>query len=132
MCASSRFSDDKIRRRADVTELVERFCATVGFRQRYGAGKSRRNCAMRGLLSTLIVIGILVIGLGFYRGWFAMSSPETEAGSHKVDVNLTVDPDKMKEDAKSVKTSITDLTDKVTGEKTPDDQTTAPVKSINP
>ena len=48
---------------------------------------------------TLIVLALGVVGLGFYRGRFVLSG---DTGSHKVDVNLTVDPDKMKEDAESV------------------------------
>jgi hypothetical protein len=45
-----------------------------------------------------VVIGCLV-GIGFYRGWFALST-QTETATHKVDINLTVDPDRVERDAK--------------------------------
>ena len=63
---------------------------------------------MKKLSAMLFVIAILVIGLGFYRGWFAVSRPAADAGSNKVNINLEANPDKMKQDAKIV-------TDKATG-----------------
>jgi hypothetical protein len=53
--------------------------------------------------AVLFVLAILTIGLGFYRGWFAVSRSPSGAGSNKVNVNLTVDPDKMKSDTTMVK-----------------------------
>ena len=61
-------------------------------------------------LSTLIAITILVVGLGFYRGWFALSRPAAEPGSNKVNINLAANPDKMKQDAKMVTDKATALT----------------------
>jgi len=58
----------------------------------------------------LIVLAILVIGFGFYRGWFAMSSSNADKGSSKVNVNLTVDGDKIKEDATAVQDKTAELT----------------------
>ena len=58
----------------------------------------------------VIVMALCVIGLGFYRGWFVLSSHNRDTGSHKVDVNLTVDPDKMKQDGETVKEKVTELT----------------------
>lgn len=63
--------------------------------------------------SLLIVLAIIVISVGFYRGWFSVSGSR-EAVSHKVDVNLTVDPDKVKEDAEIVKAKAKELTSKTT------------------
>jgi hypothetical protein len=57
---------------------------------------------MKRLFPVLAVLLILVVGLGFYRGWFALSRSASDAGSNKVNVNLTVDPDKMKADTKMV------------------------------
>jgi hypothetical protein len=57
---------------------------------------------MKRLLPILTVLLILVVGLGFYRGWFALSRSPSGVGSNKVNVNLTVDPDKMKADTKMV------------------------------
>ena len=64
---------------------------------------------MKQFLALLIVLAILVIGVGFYRGWFTVSH-EREADSNKVDVNLTVDPDKVHEDAETVKNKAEQMT----------------------
>ena len=71
---------------------------------------------MKKLSIVLFVIVLLVVGVGFYRGWFALSSGSPDAGSNKVDVNLTMDRDKIKEDAETVKKKATELTGKVTEE----------------
>jgi cell division protein FtsX len=57
---------------------------------------------MKRLFPILTVLLILVVALGFYRGWFALSRSASGVGSNKVNVNLTVDPDKMKADTKMV------------------------------
>jgi hypothetical protein len=61
----------------------------------------------------LAVLVILVVGVGFYRGWFALSRP-VDAGSSKVNINLATDTDKMKQDAQTVKDKATELTGGVT------------------
>jgi hypothetical protein len=53
-----------------------------------------------------------MVAFGFYRGWFAFSSHDTDDGTNKVNVNLTVDRDKMQEGARGVKQKTTELTDK--------------------
>ena len=40
--------------------------------------------------------------LWLLQGWFAVSSPSPNAGSHEVNVNLTVDRDKIKADTDTV------------------------------
>jgi len=62
---------------------------------------------MRTLMMVLLVLVLCVVGLGFYRGWFVLSSHE--AGSNKVDINLTVDRDKVTQDAESMKKKTTEL-----------------------
>jgi hypothetical protein len=57
----------------------------------------------RNLFSIVVVLVLCVVGFGFYRGWFAMSSSNSGAESKKVSVNLTVDGDKMREDAATVR-----------------------------
>ena len=69
---------------------------------------------MRRLSAVLVVIAILVVGLGFYRGWFAVSRSVPDDGSNKVNINLAADPDKMKQDAAMVKDKATGLTGGVT------------------
>ena len=78
---------------------------------------------MNRLFAVLIVLALLVVGFGFYRGWFALSSRSPDAGSNKVNINLTVDRDKMQEDAETVKNRATELTGKATeGASEPGDQ----------
>ena len=67
---------------------------------------------MKRLYLTLIVLAVVVVGVGFYQGWFALSSGR-QAESQKVDVHLTVDPEKMKEDAGKVKDKTKGLTGQV-------------------
>ena len=68
---------------------------------------------MKRFRSMLIVLAIGVVGLGFYRGWFTVSESR-EAVSHKVDVHVTVDPDKVKADAQTVKDKASELVGETT------------------
>jgi hypothetical protein len=61
-------------------------------------------------LSALFAITILVVGLGFYRGWFAFSRSAHDTGSNKVSITLDANPNKMKEDAKIVTARAKQLT----------------------
>jgi hypothetical protein len=81
------------------------------------------------LSAVLIAIAILVVGLGFYRGWFALSRPAADAGSNKVNINLATDPDKMKQDAKLATDKATELTGGVTDDNKADGQASDTVKS---
>jgi hypothetical protein len=53
------------------------------------------------IVMLLIVVG--VVGLGFYRGWFHVSS---DRSAEKSNVTLTVDKDKVKQDAKDAKEKV--------------------------
>lgn len=87
---------------------------------------------MKRLIAVLVVLVLLVVGVGFYRGWFALSKSDADKGN-KVNVNLTVDGDKMREDAEAVKKKTSELTEKVTGgEQNSDDPETESVKTIDP
>jgi hypothetical protein len=46
----------------------------------------------------LSVIFVLVIGIGFIRGWFSVSKVSPEKGDNKVNVKFSVDREKMKSD----------------------------------
>ena len=66
-----------------------------------------------------IALMVLVFGtavLGFYRGWFTLSSQSGGTESNKVNINLTVDPDKAKVDAEKLKNQTKELRGKVTEE----------------
>ena len=79
-----------------------------------------------------MVLVILVIGAGFYRGWFALSRPASDAGSSTVNINLATDTDKMKQDAETVKDKATELTGGVTDDVKADGQDNDIVKSNDP
>ena len=64
---------------------------------------------MKKLCSLVIVLAIIVVGAGFYRGWFTLSSNRHVEG-HKVNVNLTVDEGKMKQDGEKLKEKTRELT----------------------
>lgn len=72
------------------------------------------------LLKALFVLAICVAVLGFYRGWFTLSSSGPDAESNKVDVNLTVDPDKVKEDVERVNDKAAELGNQATDNKSSD------------
>ena len=86
---------------------------------------------MKTLPAVLLAITILVVGVGFYRGWFALSRSAPEAGSNKVNINLAADPDKMKQDAEIVKDKATELTGGVTDDDKADGQASDIVKSTD-
>ncbi len=65
---------------------------------------------MKKLSVVLFAIVILVVGLGFYRGWFAFSRSAPDTGSSKVSITLDANPDKMKQDAKILTDRATKLT----------------------
>jgi major membrane immunogen (membrane-anchored lipoprotein) len=71
---------------------------------------------MKKLSLVLVVLAILVVGIGFYRGWFALSSQSQDAESNKTDINVTVDRGKVKEDVQEVKDKTTELAKKGTAE----------------
>jgi len=56
---------------------------------------------MKKFCLVLTVFAIIVIGLGFYRGWFTLTGGR-EAESDQIDVRLSVDTDKFKHDAGAV------------------------------
>jgi hypothetical protein len=65
---------------------------------------------------TLIVLAVIVVVAAFFRGWVALSGPHRVPDGHKVDVNLSVDPDKLKEDAERVKEKAVELEEKARDE----------------
>jgi cell division protein FtsX len=61
-------------------------------------------------VKVLVVLVLCVVGIGFYRGWFALSSPARDTASNKVNISLSMDGDKVKEDAETVKDKTSELT----------------------
>ena len=79
------------------------------------------------LFKAAVVLILCFVGLGFYRGWFVLSSQSSQPSDNKINVNLTVDPDKAKEDAESVETKARGLTGS-SEEETPSDGSQTDVK----
>ena len=67
---------------------------------------------MNRFVTSVLVLLVCVVAFGFYRGWFTLSS-KPEAGSNKVDVNLTMDKDKIEQDAETVKETAAEFVGKV-------------------
>jgi len=56
---------------------------------------------MRAILIFVVVLLVGIAGLGFYRGWFQVSSDRDDA-ENKVNTTFTVDEDKIREDKEKV------------------------------
>ena len=69
---------------------------------------------MKRIAMVLFVLILCVVGFGFYRGWFSLSSPKSAAGSNQVNISLTVDPDRMKADSQLAKKSTVEPVAQVT------------------
>jgi plastocyanin domain-containing protein len=71
---------------------------------------------MRLFIKLSAVLVICFIGIGFYLGWFSLSSPNSEPESNKASINVSVDKGKMKSDIKKaegkVKEEIKELENK--------------------
>jgi hypothetical protein len=69
---------------------------------------------MRTLIIVVLLLLLCVVGFGFYRDWFSLSRTNHDTGSNKVNISLTVDPDKMKADTEMVKDKTIEPTAQVT------------------
>jgi hypothetical protein len=63
---------------------------------------------MFSLIRSLVVLVICLVGIGLYRGWFSLANAARDPETHKVNISVSVDADKMKADARKVKTRITE------------------------
>ena len=58
-------------------------------------------------MKTLVVVFVLLLvgiaGLGFYRGWFSLSTDSTD---HKPSATITVDNNKIQEDEQTAKEKV--------------------------
>lgn len=61
---------------------------------------------MFSLIRSLVVLVICLVGIGLYRGWFSFSSTTRDPETNKVNINVSVDADKLRADARKVKTRI--------------------------
>lgn len=60
---------------------------------------------MAKLFRVLAVLAVMIIGFGFYRGWFAVTG-DNETEDHHIDVKLSVDTEKFEHDADAVAESV--------------------------
>jgi predicted negative regulator of RcsB-dependent stress response len=65
---------------------------------------------MKRLLIGLVLLMVVVLGLGFYLGWFRFS---TESAGHKTNITITVDQDKIREDEDKAKEKVQEASQKV-------------------
>ncbi len=56
---------------------------------------------MRAILIFVVLLLVGIAGLGFYRGWFQISSARDDA-ENKVNTTFTVDEEKIREDKEKV------------------------------
>jgi len=76
-------------------------------RSREAYPNPKKEATMRRIFAFLVVIAIGVAVLGYYRGWFTVSS---SSGDHEAGVNVTIDKDKLKEDKEKAKQQIKEKT----------------------
>jgi hypothetical protein len=83
--------------------------------------------SMKNLMIVLVLVVVGVVALGFYRGWFHLTS---EGGNDKIHVDLTVDGDKIHMDKDQAQEKVRDLGNQVRGKVAPTEKssgrTTAP------
>ena len=58
---------------------------------------------MKKLVVVVVLLLATVAGLGFYRGWFSLSTENTD---HKPSATITVDKDKIREDEQKSKDKV--------------------------
>ncbi len=64
---------------------------------------------MKGLLIVFVLLAAAVVGLGFYLGWFHVSTGGTDGNSS---ATVTVDQDKIKADKEAAEEKVKDLGEK--------------------
>ena len=61
---------------------------------------------MRSRLKLVIVLLLCLVGIGFWRGWFSVSSPKPDTEGNKVNVNMSVGKGKIKSDIKKAERKV--------------------------
>jgi predicted negative regulator of RcsB-dependent stress response len=64
---------------------------------------------MKNLMFVVVLLLVGIVGLGFYRGWFGLSTNNTE---HKSSATITVNQDKIRADETRAKEKVQDLEQK--------------------
>lgn len=85
---------------------------------------------MKALLVVLVLLAVGVVGFGFYRGWFGLSS---DTKDDKTNVTLTLDQDKFQADKETAKEKVQGLGQNVkekTGGQAEQDRAIAEIKKL--
>ena len=61
---------------------------------------------MKGLFVVLVLVVACAVALGFHQGWFRLSK---DSAQDKVNVTLTVDQDKIKDDTHKAEQKVQDI-----------------------
>lgn len=61
---------------------------------------------MKAVFKLLVVLVICFAGIGLYRGWFSFSSTNGDTASDKINVGVSLDKSKMKEDVSKAKAKV--------------------------
>ena len=64
---------------------------------------------MKRLLFVVILLLVGIVGVGFYRGWFGLSTNNTD---HTSSATITVNQDKIRQDETKAKEKVQDLEQK--------------------
>ena len=68
---------------------------------------------MRQLLGGLVIVVLLVVAVGVWRGWFGFSMHDTD--SDKPRIEMDIDKGKMKSDTENAKKKLQEATEKAKG-----------------
>ena len=77
---------------------------------------------MRSLIKVLVVLLICLVGIGFFRGWFSLSSPNPGPQGDKVNVDLSVDKGKIESDVKKAEGEVKKEIKELEGKGKPKDE----------
>jgi DNA repair exonuclease SbcCD ATPase subunit len=65
---------------------------------------------IRNLVFVIVIIGLIVGGVGYYRGWFGIA---TGTDDQKVNLNVTINKDRVKADEERAKQALENVGDKM-------------------
>lgn len=54
-----------------------------------------------GFMTLVLILLVIFVGVGFWRGWFSLSTRATEDGDGQTDVTLSIDQEEMERDAEA-------------------------------
>jgi hypothetical protein len=70
---------------------------------------------MFSMLRWLFVLLLCLAGIGLYRGWFSLSSPSSGTENNKINVSVSVDKNKLKDDVGKAEKKIAEEVEQLAG-----------------